>query len=117
MGTPKLYEYRRPTRSWVRVIVRQCRELGHEIEVLREGEPDRGTVALCITQREEGYSVITQARNADGHIFWIPVFGERQVAKAEAQDYLIRAVRRDPDLWIIEIESTNGRNLFPTALP
>ena len=110
----KLYEYRRPTRSWVRVIIRQCRELGFKIEVLREGEPDRGTVALCLDQLEAGCSVITQARDAEGRIFWIPVFGEGRVSRAKAQAYLDRAVTRDPDLWALEIEDPEGRNPFPT---
>lgn len=107
-----VYEFRRPTRMWVRVIVRRCRELGIRIEVLREGEPTRGAVAVALDQGDDRFRVVTQSRDAEGEICWLPVFGDRQVSRPETEAYLERAALRDPDLWFIEIEEPMDPNPF-----
>ncbi len=107
-----VYEYRRPTRTWVRVNVRHCRELGLPIEVLREGEPQRGTVVLKLSQPGLGCRILTQTRNAEGQTCWLPPFGDRKVLDPEAEAYLARAVSRDPDLWIVAVEHPEGLNPF-----
>jgi len=99
-----LFEYRRPTESWVRANLRRLREFGLLAEIRRAGEPGRGTVALKLRDVAEGWHVLSQIRTADGQSSWIEGLQGRAVPEAEANDYLDRAVDRDPDLWILEIE-------------
>ena len=106
------YDSRRPTETWVRVNVRHCRELGLRIEVLREGEPRRGSVALKLAQPGLGHRILTQTRNAEGEVCWLSATGERRLSEPEADAYLARAVRRDPDLWVVEVEHPEGQNPF-----
>ena len=104
------YDYRRPTATWVRVSTRHCRELGLRIEVLREGEPKRGSVLLKICQPGRGIRLLSQTRDAEGQVCWLSTSGERRISEPEAADYLERAVARDPDLWIVEVEHPDGEN-------
>lgn len=106
------YDYRRPTQTWVRVNVRHCRELGLRIEVLREGEPRRGSVAVKLCQPGVGCRILTQTRNAEGTVCWLSATGDRRLSESEAASYLERAVSRDPDLWIVEVEHPQGENPF-----
>lgn len=110
-----IYAYRRPTRSWVRVIVRQCRELGLHTEVLREGEPRRGTVLLKIGEPRYGYRMLMQTRDAEGQPRWLPSFGDHLISDSEAEAYVARTIERDPDLWVIEIDDPDGRTPFTEA--
>ena len=106
------YEYRRPTRTWVQVNVRHCRELGLRIEVLHEGEPRRGSVLLKLCQPGAGNRVLTQTRNAEGEVCWLSASGDRRMKDDETEAYLARALDRDPDLWIVEVEHPDGQNPF-----
>ena len=110
------YDYRRPTETWVKVHIRHCRELGLRIEVLREGEPRRGAVVLKILQPAAGYRILTQTRDADGNPCWLAATGERRLGDGEAEAYVERAVLRDPDLWVVEVEHPDGENPFRGAI-
>lgn len=44
----------------------------------------------------------------DGHPRWMCVTGATSVAEMDADTYLARYAKSDPDLWIVEIESGDG---------
>jgi hypothetical protein len=98
-----LFEFRRPTASWVVVNIRRLRERGFATAVLREGEPRKGTVVLKCRAGSEGWRLLSLARDADGDVHWFEGFPGRAVAEQEAEAYLARSALRDPDLWIVEI--------------
>ena len=80
--------------------------------LVRRGEPERGTVLLKLNLLEAGCRVLTQARDLDGRLGWLIALDGRTVPETEADAYIDRAVNRDPDLWVIEIEDRTGRNPF-----
>jgi len=107
-----LSEERLPTELWVQAHLRRCSVDATPAALLRRGEPERGTVLLKLNQIEAGCRILTQARDLDGRLGWLAALGGRLVAEAEADAYIARAIERDPDLWVIEIEDRNGRNPF-----
>ena len=60
------------------------------IVVARRGDADAGAILIKLNQREQGFTILAQTRTLEG---------ERQV-------------KRDPDLWVVEIEDRAGRPIF-----
>ena len=109
-------EERLPTELWVQAHLRRCSVEATPAMLLRRGEPERGTVLLKLNQIEAGCRILTQARDIDGQLGWLAALGGKLVPEAEADAYVARAVDRDPDLWVIEIEDRAGRNPFDGKL-
>jgi hypothetical protein len=100
------------TELWVQAHLRLCSANATPAALLRRGEPERGTVLLKLNEIEAGCRVLTQARDLDGQLGWLAALGGKLVPEAEADAYIARAIDRDPDLWVIEIEDRSGRNPF-----
>jgi hypothetical protein len=111
-----LSEERLPTELWVQAHLRRCSVEATPAVLLRRGEPERGTVLLKLNQIEAGCRILSQARDLDGRLGWLTALGGKLVPEAEADAYIARAVERDPDLWVIEIEDRAGRNPFDGKL-
>lgn len=103
---------RLPTDVWVMAHVRRCNAEGRPVVVARKGEAKGGTLLLKINQYEAGCRVLSQARDLDGKLGWLPAFKGALVPEDQADDYISRAVSRDPDLWVVEIEDRDGKHPF-----
>ena len=103
---------RLPTELWVRAHLRRCSVAGIPATVVRRGEATGGTLLLKLNHLEHGCRVLTQMRDLEGRPAWLPALDGAFVAEAEADDYIGRAIARDPDLWVIEIEDRDGRHPF-----
>jgi len=89
---------------WVAALVRQCDLLARPAVVLRKGDPDSGGIVVVLRGRE-GLSALSQVRDGQGRLAWIRATGEAPVNQAAADAYVARALKRDPDLWVVEIDA------------
>ena len=96
-------------RLWVQMALRMGDLDGRPGAVLRRGDADAGGV-LVVLRGQEGVSVLSQVRAADGAAAWLRGTGPGAVPQAEADAYVARQVDRDPDLWVLEFEA---RDLLP----
>ena len=103
---------RLPTDVWVMAQVRRCNAEAVPAMVVRKGEAKGGTLVLKINQLDQGCRVLSQTRDFDGKLAWLAAFKGELVAESEADDYIGRAVGRDPDLWVVEIEHRDGWHPF-----
>ena len=71
-----------------------------------------GLVLLKLNMLDGGCLVLTQTRDLDGRMAWLPAMKGEAVSESDADAYIERAVARDPDLWVIEVEDREGRNPF-----
>ena len=97
---------------WIKAHLRRCFAEGVPATVMHRGEKNTGTLMLKLNHRGEGCRVLSQMRDLDGKLAWLPAFKGERVAEAEADAYIERAVQRDPDLWVVEIEHADGWHPF-----
>jgi hypothetical protein len=98
-------EARLKTGLWIRALIRRCDLAAVAVAVVSRGDGDSGAILIKLNGRDDGCSVLTQARGPDGELVWMRATGAAPVAEADADSYIARQRRRDPDLWVIEIES------------
>ena len=97
---------------WIMAHVRRCNARGVPATVVRRGDSRGGTLVLKINQFDRGCRVLSQALGMDGGLGWLAAFSGNRVPEAVADDYIARATGRDPDLWVVEIESPDGWHPF-----
>lgn len=96
---------------WVSMALRLGDISGQPGAVLRKGDPDSGGI-LCVLRGREGLVVLSQVRDAEGRPAWMRGTGPAPVPDAEADAYVQRQVKRDPDLWVLEFEAPTLRPPF-----
>ncbi len=107
-----MHDDRLPTDLWIMAHIRRCIADGVPATVARRGDASGGMLLLKLNQLDHGCRVLSQARDLDGELGWMAAFDGGLVPEAEADAYIARAVARDPDLWVVEIEDRNGDHPF-----
>jgi hypothetical protein len=99
------------TDLWVSAHLRRANAEGVPVMVVRKGDRSRGTVLLKVNRLDGFCWVLTQIRH-QGALAWTRGTGPDPVPEAEADRYIDRQLRYDPDLWVLEIEDRHGRHWF-----
>jgi len=97
------------TGIWVSAQVRICDRAFIPATIVRHGNDDAGTVLVKINRFEQGVTVYAQATSLDGEPAWSRGTGPKPVTEAEADAYIERQVKFDPDVWVLEIEDRKGQ--------
>jgi hypothetical protein len=108
---------------WVAAYVRRCHVEGAFAAVRRRGAEEAGAVYIKINRLDgtgilygpAPQAVFDEAQPA-GRIFTIVVGAGAPVAEADIEARLVREVRYDPDLWIVEVEDRAGRHFLDDAV-
>jgi hypothetical protein len=101
---------------WVKALIRRCDIAAVGVAVTARGDGDAGAVLIKLCDRALGCSVLAQARRADGTLGWMRATGPAPVAEAEADEYIQRQRRRDPDLWVVEIDRGSAEGLIDSPI-
>ncbi len=92
--------------------VRQSNQEGTPAMVIHKGDPDRGSLLLKINLLGPGCQVLSQTRDIDGNLAWLAANKGELMEERDADEYIGRAIKRDPDVWVIEFEDKSGTNPF-----
>ena len=98
---------RLPTHIWVDAHLRRCSVKAVSAVIIHKGEKMGGTVMLKIYQPDIGCRLLSQMRDLDGNLSWYPAHKEDLIDEPLADERIRRAIDRDPDLWVIEMETRN----------
>ena len=101
-------EDRVPTHIWVDAHLRRCSVEGIPAVVIKSGEKMGGTVLLKIYQSGVGCRLLSQIRDLNGHLNWLSTHSEDIIEEEKADDLIRKSIKRDPDLWVVEIETRDG---------
>jgi len=79
--------------------------------VARKGDAKAGAVLVKVLDRRQGTArLYGEALRGDGERFWMQPQPGRSEEDIDA--YIARAVRIDPDVWVVEIEDVEGRHFL-----
>jgi hypothetical protein len=99
------------TEFWVQALIRRAQMQGAFATVLRKGDPRAGAVLVKAVNRRAGTTrLYAEALRGDGERVWMQPIGSEVEADLDA--YAERAWRRDPDLWVVEVEDAEGRHFL-----
>lgn len=94
---------------WVSAQVRLCDRLAVPAVVVRKGDPDSGAILVRVEDADRKVVVWTQVHTVEGERGWMRGTGPAPVSAEEAESYVKRAIDRDYDIWILDIEDRHGR--------
>lgn len=104
---------RLPTKIWAEALMRRAVNAGASAFVLQSGDAERGDIIV---------KVATLDREARAYAPGMALSGERIFIdltlqgigpeEKEVDAYLARAMARDRDLWVIEVEDKAGRHFL-----
>ena len=103
---------------WVAAYLRRCNGAGASAVMRRRGAEEAGAVFVKINRLDgtaEVYgpapqSAFDEAQPSDRA--FVASLSAQPVPDADAEAYLARQLRFDPDLWIVEVEDRAGRHFL-----
>lgn len=96
---------------WVKALLRRCEVMGGNGVVVRHGD-DSGAILVKLNLLNGTSTVFSPARNGEGELIWLRATGTAPVPEADAEAYIERQRRVDPDIWVVEIEDRHGRHFL-----
>lgn len=103
---------------WVAAYLRRCHVEGAFAVVRRRGAEEAGAVFVRVSRLDSTsdlfgpapQSELDTSRGADRS--FTASLKERPAADAAVEAYLAREIKFDPDVWIVEVENSAGRNFL-----
>lgn len=101
---------------WVKAYLRQAAVKGCPGVVVRHGDDEAGAIFIKVMRRAGTATLFGPAPagmdDASRERRWIPLLKGEAVAEAVADAALAQEARFDSDMWVVEIESTDGHHLL-----
>src|ERR1041384_7741798 len=103
---------------WVAAYIRRCQIEGAQAMLRRRGAEEAGAVFIKVSRLDgtaevfgpAPQSMFDEARPADRAVS--PAVKTQPAPEAEAEAYLAKQIKFDPDIWIVEVEDRAGRNFL-----
>ena len=103
---------------WVGALIRRAELAGAFATVARKGDARAGSVLVkAFNSRTREAHLYSEAFRGDGERVWMEPTASH--AEPDLDRYIDKALKVDPDLWVVEIEDRDGRHFLtePVAKP
>ena len=94
---------------WVKALIRRAEAQGAAAMVVRRGDATSGIVLVKVNALDGEAEVFSPARDGDGSLIWL---SKGRQPEADADAYIEKQRRFDPDIWVVEIEDREGRHFL-----
>jgi hypothetical protein len=107
---------------WVKAYLRRLNGELIPAAVVRRGDSDAGAIFIKVNSRDGQARVLAPAPGGMDSAApgidrrWTPAFAGSAVAETEADGFLAKQARYDPDIWVIELEDPKGRHFLDDYL-
>ncbi|HEY8571661.1 DUF1491 family protein [Phenylobacterium sp.] len=99
------------TDIWVSALIRRAEIGGAFAVVARKGDARAGSVLVKVLNRSDGTArLYSEATRMEGDRVWMRPTPSDQ--EPDLDRYIERALKIDPDLWVVEIEDKEGRHFL-----
>jgi len=109
-------EPRLATEFWVSAHIKRLARNDIQAVLFRRGSNVAGQVLVKLNRLrprdEEGCMVFVQSYDFEGNRVWRPGTGDNLVREEDADQYIQRTIKFDPDVWVLEIEDRAGRHML-----
>ena len=101
---------------WVKAYIRRCQLEGAPAVLVRRGDADAGAIYIKVS-RLDGTALLfgpapAGLEEAREERRWQPCLQRNPAPEPEADDYLLRQIAFDPDIWIVAVEDGAGRHFL-----
>lgn len=103
---------------WVAAYMRRCQVEGIFAVLRRRGAEEAGAVFVRISRLDGTSDLFGPAPQSafeaapSASRAFSPSFDKQPVADDTVEAYLARELKFDPDIWIVEVEDSSGRNFL-----
>jgi hypothetical protein len=107
---------------WISAYLRRCQVEGAQAVLRRRGADEAGAIFIKVSRLDGTAEVFgpapqtafDEARPSD-RVF-APALKSQPVPESDAEAYLGKQLKFDPDIWIVEVEDRGGRNFLDTVV-
>ena len=104
---------RLPTALWVDAHLAAMTKNATPFYFVQKGNQASGLVLLKINGLKGHVKLLAQERDfIEDTLKWVNALDDEIVDEKQADQYIQRAIERDPDLWVLEIEDEALNNPF-----
>ena len=91
----------------VSALVRRMQAAGGHAMVLAKGDATAGAILIALADRGRTSGLVERALGGDGYRL-MPVGPKDPDAPGAVSDYVAARRRRDPDLWVVELDGADA---------
>ncbi len=101
-----------PTKMFIDANIAKCQSQNVPVYIVKKGDPNSGMIVLKVLDSNFQCRIFSQMRDIDGDMKWFDRLGGETVSESEAGVMAQSIAGNDPDIWIVEVETRDGKNPF-----